>query len=107
MVKLPDDLEIPPINTRDEDKVTQTTNVQSQEKTDEEIIEVIVEASYEGLPEIKEIMIDKVVQDSLLGTPLDVPIRFFLYKETSITESQVQMIPGSNAFRVQHQQLMP
>lgn len=49
MVEISDDPVMPPATTRDEVRVEQTTNLESEAEVDEEFLEMLKEASYEGL----------------------------------------------------------
>ncbi|KAG5580045.1 hypothetical protein H5410_050672 [Solanum commersonii] len=57
-------------------------------ETDEEILEVSKEASYEGLTETEEAMVDTAIQTSLADTPLAAPSGSTTIEVTSGTDAQ-------------------
>uniref|UniRef100_M1DG92 Polyprotein protein n=1 Tax=Solanum tuberosum TaxID=4113 RepID=M1DG92_SOLTU len=87
-VEIPDVLVMPPATTGDEIRVDETTDPESEAETDEELLEVTEEASYEGLTETEEAMVDVSVQASLVDTPLVVP---------SATTVPFEVTPGTEA----------
>ncbi|XP_049347850.1 uncharacterized protein LOC125812389 [Solanum verrucosum] len=73
MVEIPDVPDKHLATTGDKCRVEETTNMEFEAETDEEIIEVVEETLYEGLTETEEAMVDEVVQAYLLDTPLADP----------------------------------
>ncbi|WMV08901.1 hypothetical protein MTR67_002286 [Solanum verrucosum] len=84
-----------------EDEVTieETVDAVSEDKTDDEMLEVAEEVSYEGLTEIEEAMIDVAVQTSLVDTPLVDPSGVGIPSKVSPgTNAQApSTTPGTNA----------
>uniref|UniRef100_M1DER7 Polyprotein protein n=1 Tax=Solanum tuberosum TaxID=4113 RepID=M1DER7_SOLTU len=73
MVQIADVPDMPSATTRDEVRVEEAADPESEAETDKEMLEVAEEVSYEGLTETEEAMIDAVVQTSLADTPLADP----------------------------------
>uniref|UniRef100_M1DPE7 Polyprotein protein n=1 Tax=Solanum tuberosum TaxID=4113 RepID=M1DPE7_SOLTU len=72
-VEIPDvpiELDMHAATTRDDVRVEEAVDPESEAETDEEIFEVVQEASYEGLTETDEAMVDAVVQASLVDTSM-------------------------------------
>uniref|UniRef100_M1DRG0 Putative plant transposon protein domain-containing protein n=1 Tax=Solanum tuberosum TaxID=4113 RepID=M1DRG0_SOLTU len=67
---LPIDPDMPQSTTGDEVRTVEVSAAESEAETDEEHLGVDEEASYEGLTEIQEAMVESVVQISLADTPL-------------------------------------
>uniref|UniRef100_M1DRG5 Polyprotein protein n=1 Tax=Solanum tuberosum TaxID=4113 RepID=M1DRG5_SOLTU len=88
MVEIPDVREMPPATTGDEGRVEEAADPESEAETDKEMLEVAEEASYEGLTETKEAMVDVVVHASLADTHLAAP---------SATVVPSEVTPGTEA----------
>ncbi|KAG5599439.1 hypothetical protein H5410_030809 [Solanum commersonii] len=73
MVEIPDVPNMPPATIEDEARVEKQADPEFEVETDEEMLEVAEEDSYEGLTKIEEAMVDEVVQASLVDTPLADP----------------------------------
>ncbi|KAG5596030.1 hypothetical protein H5410_037262 [Solanum commersonii] len=66
--------------------------------TEDDMLEVVEEASYEGLTETEEAMIDAIVHISLADTPLASPSGPITIDVTPGTDSQFQSVtPGTDA----------
>uniref|UniRef100_M1DKG3 Polyprotein protein n=1 Tax=Solanum tuberosum TaxID=4113 RepID=M1DKG3_SOLTU len=101
MVKIPDVPDMPPATTGDEIRVEEAADLESEGKTDEEMLVVAEKASYEGLTETQKAMVDAVVQDSLVDRPLAAPSgsgTAIPSELTPGTDAQVQIdAPGTDA----------
>ncbi|KAG5599288.1 hypothetical protein H5410_030658 [Solanum commersonii] len=90
--------EMPPATTKDDVWVEEAVNPESKVEKDEEMLEVTEEASYEGLTEIEEGMVDAVMKDSLADTPLTNPSRPTKVDMTLGIDAQDQSVAsGTNA----------
>uniref|UniRef100_M1DVG2 Polyprotein protein n=1 Tax=Solanum tuberosum TaxID=4113 RepID=M1DVG2_SOLTU len=98
-VEIPDVPEMPLATTGDEGRIEETTDPESEVETDEEMLEVAKAASYEGLTETEEAMVDADVHDSLANTPLAAPSATAVPSEvTSSIEARDQTdTPGTDA----------
>uniref|UniRef100_M1DHP3 Polyprotein protein n=1 Tax=Solanum tuberosum TaxID=4113 RepID=M1DHP3_SOLTU len=98
-VEIPNELDMPLAITGDEVRVEQTIDLESEAETDEELLEVAEEASYEGLTETEEAMVDATVQASLEDTLLAAP---------SAATVSSYVTPGTEAeSKLMHRELMP
>ncbi|KAG5599054.1 hypothetical protein H5410_030424 [Solanum commersonii] len=99
MVEIPHVPDIPPTTTGDEVRVDEAADIESEVETDDEIMGVAEEVSYEGLTKTEEAMINAVVQTSLANTPLDDPNAAIVPSEvTPSIDAQVQIdAPGTDA----------
>lgn len=75
---------------RDEVRATKIFDHESYIETDEEMHDVTKEAAYDCLIETEEIIVDVVVEPSLMGTPFVVPTWIYSYYATSSTDSYDQ-----------------
>ncbi|KAG5571925.1 hypothetical protein H5410_061691 [Solanum commersonii] len=73
IVKIPDASDMPPATTRNKVRVEEAADPESEAKSDEEMLEVAEDASYDGLNGTEEAMVDAVVQASLADTLLADP----------------------------------
>uniref|UniRef100_M1DZA2 Polyprotein protein n=1 Tax=Solanum tuberosum TaxID=4113 RepID=M1DZA2_SOLTU len=92
-VEIPDvpvEPDMPPATTRDNVRVEEVADPESEAEMDVEMLEVAKEASYEGLTETEEAMVDAIVQASLADTPLADPSGPSTVDETLGTEAQDQ-----------------
>ncbi|KAG5595231.1 hypothetical protein H5410_036463 [Solanum commersonii] len=88
MVEIPDVPKMPPATIGDEGRVEEAADPESEAETNKEILEVAEEASYDGLTETEDIMVDVVVHASLANTPLDAP---------SVVVVPFEVTPGTEA----------
>uniref|UniRef100_M1DA64 Polyprotein protein n=1 Tax=Solanum tuberosum TaxID=4113 RepID=M1DA64_SOLTU len=90
-VEIPDVPVMPPATSRDGSRVEKIVDSESEAETDEEMIEGVEEASYKGLDETKEPMIEAVVQVSLADTSLAGPSPAIVSSEATLgTDAQFQ-----------------
>lgn len=85
--------------TEVEVRVEETVDPESEVETDEDMLEVAKEALYEGFIETEKTMVNTVVHDSLVDTPLvDPSVVVVPFEETLVTGAQVQSdAPGTYA----------
>uniref|UniRef100_M1DXP7 Polyprotein protein n=1 Tax=Solanum tuberosum TaxID=4113 RepID=M1DXP7_SOLTU len=94
---MPTDTEIPLATTRDEVRVEEVDAAESEAETDEEQLGFDEEASYEGVTEIEEAMVDSVVQISLADTATADPSGVRTVDVTLGTDAQYQsVVPGTD-----------
>uniref|UniRef100_M1DIN0 Polyprotein protein n=1 Tax=Solanum tuberosum TaxID=4113 RepID=M1DIN0_SOLTU len=100
-VEIPDmsvEPDMPPATTRDDIRVEEMADPESEDETDEEMLEVVEGVSYEVLTETEEAMIDAAVQTSLADTPLADPSGADTSEVTPGADAQVpNTTPGTNA----------
>uniref|UniRef100_M1DDU4 Polyprotein protein n=1 Tax=Solanum tuberosum TaxID=4113 RepID=M1DDU4_SOLTU len=95
---VPAEPDMPPATTGDDVRSEEASNPKSKVETDEEMLGVSEEASYEGHTEADQAMVDVVVQASLEDTPLADPIGAGTVDVTPGTDAQVQLTtPGTDA----------
>ncbi|KAG5595751.1 hypothetical protein H5410_036983 [Solanum commersonii] len=73
MMEIPDAPDMPSTTSGDEIRVEEAVDLEFEIETDDDMLEVVEEASYEDLIEIEEAMVDAFVQASLVDTPLAYP----------------------------------
>ncbi|KAG5577030.1 hypothetical protein H5410_057164 [Solanum commersonii] len=100
-VEIPDvpvELDISPATTRDDVRAEKVADLESEAETDEEMLEGVEEASYEGLTQTEEAMVDATVQITLEDTPLAARSRPTTIKVTPSTDAQDQSVaPGTDS----------
>uniref|UniRef100_M1E1E0 Polyprotein protein n=1 Tax=Solanum tuberosum TaxID=4113 RepID=M1E1E0_SOLTU len=85
---VPVEPDMPLATIGDDVRVEEAFSPEFEEETDEEMFEVVKEASYEGLTETEEAMVDAVVQASLADTPLANPSGPTTVNMTPSTDAQ-------------------
>uniref|UniRef100_M1DAY6 Polyprotein protein n=1 Tax=Solanum tuberosum TaxID=4113 RepID=M1DAY6_SOLTU len=81
--------DMPPATTGDDVRVEEAADPESEAETDEKILGVAEEASYEGLTNTEEAIVDAVMQISLSDTPLAAP--------SGDSMVSIDVTPGTNA----------
>uniref|UniRef100_M1DMB1 Putative plant transposon protein domain-containing protein n=1 Tax=Solanum tuberosum TaxID=4113 RepID=M1DMB1_SOLTU len=95
---VPVEPDIPPATTGEDVRAEEVADSESEAEKDEEILEVVEEASYEGLTETEEAMVDAAVQTSLADTPLAAPSGPTTSEVTPSNNAQDQSVtPGTDA----------
>ncbi|KAG5610226.1 hypothetical protein H5410_021507 [Solanum commersonii] len=88
ILDVPVELDMPLATTRDDVRVEEAVDPKFEVETDEEMLGVAEEVSYEGLIETEEAMVDAAVQNSLADMLLADPSGSSIISEVT---------PGTNA----------
>ncbi|KAG5580847.1 hypothetical protein H5410_051474, partial [Solanum commersonii] len=95
---VPVDPDMPPATTKDDVRAEEVADPESEVETDEEMLGVAEEVSYEDLTKTEEAMVDAVVQTSLADIPLANTSGSSVVDVTPGTDAYVQSdAPGTNA----------